>query len=202
MQFIMRLVIAIVLLSLTGQGNAQSLHPITWTPQSVAPGTRVNIAGTAFVLVRVPVRDLGGSRRYAVSFLATRFEIAGAGLIISSLSTIHTNGPLENSLQIDGFNAEVNVDDLRHYNVNNDPINRTQYNFSVEASASCRVSVLVGRTELTFSASFSRTQQPETAIGTTPDAVPFAEWDAYIHPTSLIRGCDRWIDYIRIEAIN
>ena len=59
MKTIVQLAVVLVCLGFVSQGNAQSPHPMTWTPQNATPGTRVTIAGTPFVLVRVPVKNLG-----------------------------------------------------------------------------------------------------------------------------------------------
>jgi hypothetical protein len=194
-----RLAIAFVCLSVVSQSNAQSPHSITWTPRTETPGTQVTIAGTPFVLVRVPVRDLGGTSRYAVRFLAR--QIQGLSLI-AQLITTHSAAPLRGSIEIDGFSAEAGVVDGRTYTINNSVIDPTQYNFRVDAQAICTVSVQVRRTLLVFSAFFTEVQQPETDIDTTPNAVPFAEWENYVDPRQQVRGCDRWIDYIRITPID
>ena len=193
-----RLAIAFICLSVVSQSNAQSPHSITWTPRTETPGTQVTIAGTSFVLVRVPVRDLGGTSRYAVRFLAPQIQ----GLLIAPLTTTHSAAPLRGSIEIDGFSAEAGVVDGRSYTINNSPIAPTQYNFSVDAQAICTVSVQVRRTLLVFSTFFTVAQQPATDIGAIPNAVPFAEWDDYVHPTQQVRGCDQWLDYIRITPID
>jgi hypothetical protein len=110
--------------------------------------------------------------------------------------------PLRGSIEIDGFNAEAVVVDGRIYTINNSFPDLTQYNFAVDAQAICTVSVKVRQTLLIFSTFFLAVQQPDTDIGTRPNAVPFAQWDDYVDPTQQVRGCDRWLDYIRITPVD
>lgn len=199
MKTIVQLAVALVCLGFVSQGNAQSPHPMTWTPRNAAPGTQVNIAGTSFVLVRVPVENLGvPATRYAVSFLAPRVQ----GFLSGSLTTVHSTAPLNNPIEIDGFDAKVSVSDGRTYTIGSGFQNPSQYNFTVEAQVTCAVTVKVGATLLQFFAPFTDRQQPVTNIGPVPDALQEAEWDDYIHPTAQVRGCDIWLDYIKIRRVN
>jgi hypothetical protein len=135
MKTIVQLAVALVCLGFVSQGNAQSPHPMTWTPQNAAPGTPVNIAGTSFVLVRVPVENLGlPATRYSVSFLAPRFQ----GFLSAPLTTVHSTAPLNGPIEIDGFDAKVSVSDGRTYTIGSAIPNPSQYHFTVDAQVTAR----------------------------------------------------------------
>jgi hypothetical protein len=198
MQNLVRLMVAWVGLSVASHAIAAPVHTVTWTPQNVAPGTEVTIAGQRFVLVRVPVQNLGNTARYAVSFLAPIIQ----GALLATLTTQHSTDPIEDTIQIDGFAAAVTVSDGREYAIAPNFPNLDKYDFTVTAQAICVVLVKVGPTLLSFFTLFQTEQQASTDIGETPNAQPFAEWDAYVHPSAQVKGCDRWIDYIRIRQLD
>lgn len=176
--------------------HAAPPHTIAWTPLNAAPGKNIVIAGEPFVLVRVPVRDLGGNRRFQVSFLAPKF----GGTLVGILTTSHSKDPLPDPIQIDGFDAIVTVADGRSYTVDNF-LSPGDYTFTVVAQASCSASIKVGQTLLLLNGVISVTQQPSTDIGDKPNAVPHAEFADYIHPTAQVNGCNKWIDYIRVQEL-
>jgi hypothetical protein len=196
MRTIVSLTVACLVFGAIGEATAAAVHLVTWVPRSAPPGTRVTIAGTPHELTRMPIRDLGGPNRYALSFLAS--DPAGS-FGFASVLTRHTTDTIENPISIDGFDASVDVSDSRSYLIRSDG---AQNIFSVMAIGQCVVNIKVGKTLITLSTSLSAEQQPDTDIGTTPNAVPFAAWDDYIHPTALVNGCDRWLDYIRISPLN
>jgi hypothetical protein len=191
------LAIALVF-GVVGHAAAAPIHPMTWVPRSAAPGDTVTIAGQPFELVRLPLRDLGGSNRYFVSFL--RLVTEGFFTAFVVLTTTHSNDPIENPIQIDGFDATVEVTDRRSYNLNSP--DGGNHSFVVFVHVDCVVKVKIGQTLALISTSFFAEQQPVTDIGTIPNAVPFAQWGDYLHPTTLVNGCDRWLDYIRIRPVN
>lgn len=197
----MKAIVAIAVLALSigfaGGAHAQPPHTITWRAQNATPGTQVSIAGQQFVLVRTPVRDLGGSRRFVVSFLA---PVTGPTLF-AILTTLHSREPLTNPIQLDGFDANVSVSDGRTYSILSNFLSPGDYTFNVTAQATCSVNIKAGQTLIMVNASLSTVQQPDTDIGSTPNAVPDAEWADYIHPTAQVNGCNRWVDYVRIQEI-
>ena len=177
--------------------SAAPPHTINWTPLGGAPGKQVTLAGQQFVLVRVPVRDLGGARRFSVTFLAPKV----GGTLVGALTTLHSKDPLPDPIQIDGFDAVVTVGDSRTYTVITNFLSPGDYTFTVDAHASCTASIKVGQTLLLITGGISVTQQPSTDIGDTPNALPHAEFADYIHPTAQVNGCNKWVDYIRIEEL-
>lgn len=197
----MRIIIALAVLGLSvgvaARAHAAPPHTITWAPQNANPGFSVTIAGQPFVLVRTPVRDLGGSRRFEVEFLAP----GTAATLVGILTTLHSKDPLKNPIQIDGFDANLSVTDGRSYTVMTNFVSPGDFTFTVNAFATCSVSIKAGQTLITVSAHLATVQQPETDIGSTPNAVPDAEWVDYVHPTAQVNGCNRWADYVRIQEI-
>ena len=187
-------------LSIAGTGYAQAAppHTITWTPRSAAPGAIVTLGGQQFVLVRLPVRDLGGSRRFSVSFLAAR----NGSVVAAPLVTLHSREPLGDPIEIDGFDATVSVTDGRTYNLLTNFTSPGDYTFSVNAHASCTVNIKAGQTLITLIGFISVVQQPAENIGSTPNAVPHADWAAFVHPGPQITACNNWIDYVRIQELN
>jgi hypothetical protein len=185
-------------LVLVGAGHAAPPHTITWTPKSGAPGAVVNLAGQPFVIARTPIKDLGPAQgEYQLTFLAAR----NAGAVFATVTTVHSKDALQNPVQIDGFDATVSVTDGRTYQIVSDFITPGTFNFTVVATAACVASIKVGQTLITVTGVLSQTQQPETNIGNKPNAIPDADWSAYTHPTSLVTGCNNFIDYIRIQQL-
>jgi hypothetical protein len=198
----MRIIIAIAVLALSvnfaARAHAAPPHTITWAQQNAAIGAKVTIAGQPFTLVRTPVKDLGaGNQDVQVSFLAPGPPASLVGI----LSTVHSKDPLPNPVQIDGFDANLSVIDGRSYTIMPSFVSPGDYTFTVSASATCIVNIKVGQTLITLTAQLSTVQQPDTTIPT-PNAVPFAEWIDYVHPTLQVNGCNKWVDYISIEAVN
>jgi hypothetical protein len=196
----MRIIIAIAVLSLScgfaARADAVPAHTITWVQQNAAVGAKVTIAGQPFTLVRVPVRDLGGSARFHVKFLAP----GAPATLVGVLSTVHSKDPLTNPIQIDGFDANVLVIDGRSYTIFPNFVSPGDYTFNVTASASCIANIKVGQTLITLTAQLTTVQQPDTTIPD-PDAVPAAEWLDYVHPTVQVNGCNKWVDYISIDEV-
>ena len=193
--------VAIVALSLglAGTVGAVQPHTITWIPKNAAPGQVVTIAGQQFVLVRFPIRDLASTRRFQVSYLATK---NGTAIVPAILTTVHSKDPIVNSIEIDGFDASVFVSDGRTYSLlSNFLTPADDYTFSVNATASCSVSVKLGETLVTLIGHFSVVQHVAENIGTTPNAVPFANWADYVHPNPQITACNNWLDYVRIREL-
>jgi hypothetical protein len=184
--------------AVAGPGDAAPAHTIVWSPKNAAPGTIVTLAGQPFVLIRIPVRDLGSTRRFMVSFLATK-----TGTFVQApLPTVHSRDPLANPSEIDGFDAVISVSDSRSYHVNTNFIPPDDdYVFQVIAHASCTVQIKLGATLVSFGTSFSAIQQPLTNIGAIPNAVPHAEWADYVHPSPQVTACNNWIDYIRVREL-
>jgi hypothetical protein len=197
----MKVIVALAVFALSigfaGGAQAQPAHTITWRAVNAAPGTQVSISGQQFILVRTPVRDLGGNRRFAVSFLAPRTGPA----LFAILTTLHSRDPLTNPIDLDGFDANVSVSDGRNYSIITNFASPGDYTFNVTAQATCTVSIKAGQTLILLTASLSTVQQPDTDIGSTPNAVPDAEWADYVHPTNQVNGCNRWVDYVRIQEI-
>jgi len=199
MPSIIRLIGVLCFISCLGAAHAAPVHTVTWTPQNVAPGTEVTLGGQKFVLVRVPLRPFSGTQDYQVSFLAPVVQ----GFVAASLETQHSTDPVGDPIQIDGFDASVLVSDGRSYNITPapTPANPDNKSFAVSVQTFCTAQVKVGAaTLLSFFHFFGpAVQQPRTEIGETPNALPFADWDAYRHPNAQVLACDKWIDYIRIR---
>jgi hypothetical protein len=197
----MKIIVAIAVFGLSmgfaAHIHAQSPHTITWTARGGNPGALVTIAGQQFRIARTPIRDLGSSRTFSLTFLAPRTGPVLTGFVLTS----HSTAPLTNPIQIDGFDANVTVADGRNYTIVNNFASPGDYTFTVAAQAVCTVNVKVGQTLITLFATFSAVQQPDTDIGNTPNALPQAEWADYIHPTALVTGCNQWIDYVRIQEL-
>jgi hypothetical protein len=197
----MKILVAIALFAVsivfTGRAQAASPHTLTWTPQSGNPGKVVTLAGQTFVLIRMPVRDFGSARRYAVSFLAPRTGI----LVQAPLTTVHSKEALTDPILIEGFDATVTVTDGRSYNILSNFSSPGDYTFTVTAHASCTVQIKVGQTLITLIGHIPVVQQPGTNIGDTPNAVPHADWADYVHPSAQLTACDKWLDYVRIQEV-
>ena len=198
MPTIVRLIWVLCLTGFLGIAHAAPVHTVTWKPKNGAPGTEVTLGGQSLVLVRMPLQPFSGSQRYEVRFLA-RVE-GGLG---ATLTTQHSKDPLEDPIEIDGFDATVIVSDGRNYTLGLAPTPPFDTSFFVTAQATCTVLIKVGAaTILSFFQFFDREQQPPTEIGETPDALPLADWEAYRHPNALIQACDDWIDYIKIKKFD
>ena len=201
MPTIVRLIWVLCITGFLGIAHAAPIHTVTWKAKNVDPGTEVTLGGQSLVLVRMPLQPFSGSQRYAVSFLAPVDQFFGG--LSATLTTQHSKDPLEDPIEIDGFDATVIVSDGRNYTLGptpTPPFDTTS--FSVTAHANCTVQVKVGaETILSFFQFFTTEQQPPTEIGETPDALPLADWEAYRHPNALIQACDDWIDYIRIKKV-
>ena len=195
---IVRLIAVVFFLIYLESVHAAPVHTVTWTLVNASPGTEVTLAGQTFVLVRVPVRPLIGNQHYAVSFLAPVFPQVGPN---ATLTTFHSTDPLEDPFQIDGFNATATVLDGRSYLISPSIANPDTSSFSVLAQTTCTVQVKVGSTILSFFHVFTTPQQRPTVLGETLNALPVADWDAYVHPSAQVRACDEWIDYIRIRQV-
>jgi hypothetical protein len=199
MPTIVRLLWVLCCLGFLGVAHAVPIHTVTWVQKNVAIGREVTLGGQSLVLVRLPLQPFSGSQRYAVSFLAPVNQSFG---LTATLTTQHSRDPLEDPIEIDGFEATVIVSDGRNYTLG--PILTPPFttSFSVAAQATCTVQIKVGAaTILSFFQFFTREQQPPTEIGETPDALPLADWEAYRHPNALIQACDDWIDYIKIRKV-
>jgi hypothetical protein len=196
-----KIVVALVVLALSmgfaGRAPAAPPHTISWTARSAAPGAVVTLGGQQFVLARIPVRDLGGSRRFSVSFLTPKTGAVSPAI----LTTVHNRDPLNNPIEIDGFDASVTITDGRTYSILNNFVSPGDYTFTVAAHASCSVSLKLGQTLLTLIGHIQVVQQDATDIGNKPNAVPHAEWTDWVHPTAQVTACNNWIDYIRVQEL-
>jgi hypothetical protein len=192
---IVRLIAVVCFISCLGSAYAAPVHTVTWEPKNASPGTEVTLGGESFVLVRVPLRTFGDNQDYTVRFLAPVFQ----RVLFATLTTEHNADPLEDPIELDGFDVTAVVSDGRNYTIEPSLTSPARRNFTVTAQTFCTVQIKVGVTRLTLGHFFTTNQQQETDIGRTEDAVPFAQWDDYVHPTAQVRACDRWIDYIRIR---
>jgi hypothetical protein len=201
MPTIVRLLWVLCFTSVLGVAHAAPIHTVTWAQKNAPIGKEVTLGGQTLVLVRLPLQPFSGSQRYAVSFLAPADQSFG---LLTTLVTQHSRDPLEEPIDIDGFDATVVVSDGRNYTLGPafpPPCNTC---FSVTAQVTCSVHIKVGTaTLLSLFQVFEKVQQPPTELeeGDPPDAVPLANWAAYKHPNAQIQACDDWIDYIKIKEV-
>lgn len=191
------------LLLAAGAANAQSVHGVTYSPRSVALGTQVSLGGKTFVLVRLPMKDFGGTNRYIVEFLAEVTDVATT-TFAGDLLTEHSNETLTGTTLIGGFPANALVSDSRTYTFSTQFPPGTGNALKVDVQVSCVVQVKVGDTMAGLFADFSGVQQDTTpALVTAPfSGSANAAWGNYVDPVALVTACDNWIDYIRIVRIN
>jgi hypothetical protein len=191
MTIVFRFAVACLVLGLAGPATAAAdPHTPTWAPRTAAPGTAITIAGTPLIAVRIPVEDLGpAAGRYAVSFLAPN----AGGTVRALVATVHSNEPLVDPIQIDGFDAILGLSDARSYGLVGPPGNRA---FSVLAQVTCGVHIKLGATLVSVAVGLHVEQQ--SSVHDTLNLVPHAEWADWVHPTAQVNGCDRWLDYVRV----
>lgn len=195
MRIVVWLVAACLVLGLATPALAGPPHTPTWTPKTAAPGTTITIAGRELVAVRMPVKDLGpAAGRYAVSFLAP----INAGTVVATVFSQHYTDPLVDPIQIDGFDATPTLVDARTYTLIGPDNFRA---FSVTAQASCGVNLKLGSTLVTIAVVGFNVEQ-QSSVHDTFNLVPHAEWADWVHPTAQVNGCDRWLDYVRVNQLS
>lgn len=194
-------VVAISLIMFGGVASAADVHGVTWVQKSVAPGTIVAIGNQNYVLVRLPLKEFTNGNRYVVEYLADVAELGPPVVFFSDVSTIHSNDTLPNPTTVSGYPAILSAQDARNYSYFGGTV--FQDGLTVEASLYGSVTIKVGDTMLNLGTYFTANQQELTAI---PEgmfsASPYAKWNQYVDPTSLVANFDSWVDYIRVLKIN
>lgn len=184
-------------------------HSLTYSQVSVAPGTIVNIGGTQFVAVQVPVREFSTDKRYAVRWLSQLTTEGEDSFVFADLITEHSTDPLENpNATIDGLPARIDVSDGRTYSVRTvtdfQTFNLTN-RLQIEATATVQVQVKAGDTRMTLFLFLTQTDQ-DVELGVNEyRGTAQAAYGKYTDPLALIgqaSGLDKWIDYIRVIPLN
>jgi hypothetical protein len=160
--------------------------------------TVVNFAGQPHTMAAVPVRTLVSGDRYAIIFPSRQY---GGGALGMRVSTIHNPDTFVPNITIDSFPAQVQVTDGLDYDLSGDPVGG--YSFLVSGDISVDVSIDLGDTIVSIGNSFQVYGGLNTSIdiGSSANAVPFAQYGKYVDQVSLIHALDVWIDYIRIVPL-
>ena len=199
------LVLSLAGLLVAGPASAAPPHAITYSKKSAGPGTVLNISGVEFTVIRMPIVDFSGVR-YAITLPVP----SQSGVVsFSSVTTTHSTDPIGTNLQIDGFNAFVEVGDSRTYSLNADFSNPGTNTFTVEGFTFATARIQVGTMVVDLSEFFSTVNPlppnlpPETQvnIGASFNAVSFAEFWKWTDPVTKINALDLWIDFIRIVPL-
>lgn len=190
--------VLVSLLAVCGAAQAGP-HTITHTKISVAPGTKVMIAGTEYVAAQVGIRQFTQNKLYAVRWLVPSEPFGFAAV----LETEHNTDALDNpNATIDGFPAHIDVVDGRRYSLTGSEVPTPQSTLLVEGQAYGLVRIQVGDTRLVLYVSLSQIDhqtQFDTDIyrGTT-----HGSYGRYTDPVALIAGLDKWVDYVRVIPLN
>jgi hypothetical protein len=190
-------------LLVSGLADAAAPHSITYEKKSAVPGATLNISGVEFKIIRVPIRDFNGNK-----YIITLPVQSVGGLIFGNVSTTHSTDPIGANLQIDGFDALVQVSDGRSYTLASDLSDPGTNHLVVQGHALAIVRIQVGTMVVDLSEFFESndpltSQPPDTDvnIGASFNAVNFAEWWKWTDPVTQINALNLWIDYVRIFAL-
>jgi hypothetical protein len=168
-------------------------HSITYAKRVEPLGTQVTLGGATFDLVRIPVGLFSG-KRYALIVPATRFD-PDFGLVYIGAS--HSTEPFESNITIDTFPAHVRVDEVQSYSLAGDL--GTSATFNVGTYIGLSVTIKLGTTRLSYVVQLDRDAiLTEADIGADYNAVPYAEWAKYRHPSDLVKAVNDLLDYIRV----
>jgi hypothetical protein len=178
----------------------------------VAPGTVVTINGESYVAVQVPARQFTLDKRYAVRFLTPLTSEDEMDFINAHLSTVHSTDalPAQNAT-IDGLPAQISVTDGRTYAV----VSGVDYlaepptvanRLEVDSYATATVQIKAGDTLMTLTAYLIKEDQ-NVALPENDQyrGTAVAAYGKYTDPVALLgqgSGLDKWIDYIRVIALN
>lgn len=198
------MMLSIAGLLISGIADADPPHAITYEKKTANPGTTLNISGSPFTIIRLPIRDFTGNK-----FIITLPVPSQGGLVnFANVHTSHSTGPIAANMQIDGYDALVRVSDSRSYFLQSDPLNPGHNTFTVQGLASATVRIQVGTMVVNLSQFFESSDPltgtpPDTVvdIGASYNAVSFAEWWKWTDPVTQVNALDNWIDYIRIFAL-
>ena len=183
--------------------NAAAPHSITYEKKSAQPGVTIFISGVEFKMIRIPIRDFSGSK-----YLITLPVRSQNSAIFGQVSTTHSTDPIGANLQIDGFDALVQVTDGRSYRLEEDFSDPGTNHFVVQGHATAIVRIQIGTMVVDLSEFFESKdpltgQPPDTDvnIGASYNATSVAEWWKWTDPVTQVNALNLWIDYIRIYSL-
>lgn len=199
----MRSAITQVLVSLLAFcGAAQAApHSVTHSKISVAPGTKVMIAGKEYVAAQVGIREFNANKLYAVRWLVPS-EPFGFSAV---LQTEHNPDPLENpNATIDTFPARIEIVDGRTYSLSGTELPTPQSNLLVQGEAFAFVRIQVGDTRLTIYANVNQIDHEAQFTSDIYRATNHGSYGRYTDPVALVgpSGLDKWVDYVRVIPLN
>jgi hypothetical protein len=188
-------------LMVVGTGTALAdAHTVSYVKRSGALGDTVTVGGQDYVLVRIPVKTFTGVL-YGITIPC---PVVGPGFGGCNVSTVHVgaNDPFTQNITIDGFPANVSVQDFRHYSL--DGQIGTDSTFQVFSGASGSLTIKLGTTLVLFSEQFIRQFTPgniyetDVDVGDATNIRPFAQFGNYRDPLPEVSSVNIIIDYIRI----
>jgi hypothetical protein len=177
-------------------------HTISYEARSKGVGKTLEIAGMQFRMIKIPVRDLVTGQKFHVIFPATMYGTETYG----SIRTSHaTDLPEGSNITIAGYPAHYYLDENVFYDF-------SAYNgmsfFWVGGFVDITVTIDIGGTLISISTYFEMAN-PQTGfppltdadMGNSFNAAPFANWSRYKDPLSLVRGADKWVDFVKIKEL-
>jgi hypothetical protein len=176
-------------------------HSVTYSQVSVAPGTKVTIAGNEFVAAQVGIRQFTANNRYAVRWLVPSQPFGFA----AALETEHNPAPLENpNATIDGFPAHIEIVDGRSYSLSGAEIPTPSSTLLVQGQAFALVRIQVGDTRLIIYGNLTQIDQQAEITTDIYRGTSQSTYDRYTDLTTLVgpSGLDKWVDYIRVIPLN
>jgi len=172
------------------------VHTVTYEKKYRAIDTVLNFANEPHTIVKLPVRDYGTGNRFAVIFPTSSF----AGFVTAFTVATHNTDAFVPNMTIDSYPAQVQLSDSVTNSLQSDGLGG--YNFNVLSIVSLNIAIDLGDTILSLSTSLPGLEVlTDVSIGTSANAVPFAEWGKYGDRNFIIAELDRWIDYVRIEPL-
>ena len=177
-------------------------HTISYDKRKKSIGAQVNIAGQPYTIVKVPVREFATGDKYTVTYAAdTVYNAYVSGRVTAN----HTSAPLmEPNITIDGYPANYVITDGISYTMSGNGSGGNV--FIATGLVGITVTIDIGDTQLVLN-NVLEIPDPGTGmapityadIGTSSNAVPYANWKKYKDPVDLVDALDKWIDFIRIK---